>query len=216
MVYTSDIMRITKYPSTKYLPWSRSVEDGDRIIDDMSAFEGNRVIMTEKMDGEGTSMYHSKLHDRSLDSVNHPSRNWVKNFWGGIRHNIPYDVRICGENCYAKHSIYYTNLSTYFYGFNAWIDNTCLSWDDTLDIFEKLDIVPVRVIYDGIYDEKFISDYEFDERKMEGYVLRTADAFQLHEFGSHLGKHVRAGHVQTDEHWMKQQITPNILGVVHL
>lgn len=209
-------MKTIKYPSTHYLPWSRSVEKGDKRISDMSNFEGKRVIMSEKMDGENTTMYKSKIHARSLDSVNHPSRNWVKNFWATFQYNIPHDIRICGENCYAKHSIYYTNLTSYFYGFSAWRENVCLSWDETLAIFSDLGIVPVNVLYDGIYDNDFIEGYEFDERKMEGYVVRLADAFPLSEFENSLGKCVRKGHVQTDEHWMRKAITPNILGTISL
>jgi hypothetical protein len=207
-------MSTIKYPKTHYLPWSRSVEDGDKRLSDMSNFEGKRVIMSEKLDGENCSLYRTKIHARSLDSVNHPSRNWVKNYWATIRHNIPHDIRICGENCYAKHSIHYTDLVTYFYGFNAWRENMCLSWDETLAIFSDLGIVPVKVLYDGVYDEKFISHYEFNENKVEGYVVRLADAFPLSEFQISLGKCVRKNHVQSDEHWMRKAIIPNILGAI--
>lgn len=209
-------MRVAKYPKTNYLPWTQSKEKGDRIIKDVSKFEGSRVIMTEKMDGENTSMYRSKIHARSLDSVNHPSRNWVKNFWATIQYNIPHDIRICGENCYAKHSIYYTELASYFYGFSAWRDNTCLNWDETLEIFTEIGIMPVRVIYDGIWDEDFISNYTFDKTRMEGYVVRVADEFSLQDFELCVGKYVRANHINTDKHWMRQAITPNILGVINL
>lgn len=36
------------------------------------------VVITEKMDGENTTLYRDGLHARSLDSRHHPSRNWVK------------------------------------------------------------------------------------------------------------------------------------------
>jgi intein/homing endonuclease len=165
-----------------------------------------------------TTLYRNKVHARSLDSVNHPSRNWVKNFWGQIQHNIPDGIRICGENCYAKHSIFYTDLESYFLGFNAWKDNTCLSWTSTLDLFNILGITPVPVLYEGIWDEDIAVEMaeSMDLNKFEGYVVRVTDSFELHEFNSVVGKFVRQGHVQTDEHWMKQAVTPNLLGSIDL
>ena len=57
---------------------------------------------------------------------------------------------------YAVHSIKYTNLSSYFYIFSIWIDNICLSWDETIEYAEILGLEIVQVIYDGIYDENKI------------------------------------------------------------
>jgi len=45
----------------------------------------------------------------------------------------------------------------------------------------------------------------------EGYVVRVAHAFPMSEFSSHAAKFVRAGHVQTDTHWMHTTIVPNQL-----
>jgi hypothetical protein len=182
----------------------------------MESFTGNEIVITEKMDGENTTLYRNKIHARSLDSVNHPSRNWVKNFWGQIQYKIPDGIRICGENCYAKHSIHYTDLDSYFLGFNAWKDNTCLSWDDTMDIFNKVGITPVPLIYRGIYDEDYVKDLSEDMsfNKTEGYVIRISDSFDMENFTKCLAKFVRKDHVQTDEHWMKQTVTPNLLGII--
>lgn len=207
-------MRTVKYPKTSYLPWSSSVDGKDNVLSDMSIFEGQRVIVSEKLDGENTSMYSNNIHARSRDSVNHPSRNWVKNFWGEIAHLIPMNIRICGENCYAKHSIHYTNLISYFYGFNAWKDNVCLDWDTTLDIFDSIGIIPVPILYDGVYNEQLIREISLDERKQEGYIVRLACEFTFDEFTKCLGKYVRTHHIQTDEHWMKKPIIPNMLETV--
>jgi hypothetical protein len=209
-------MRTIKYPKTSYLPWSESADTSDRVLNDMSVFDGQRVIITEKMDGENTSMYHSKIHARSLDSVNHPSRNWVKNYWAGIQYKIPHDIRICGENCYAKHSVYYTDLPTYFLGFSAWRENTCLDWEETLAIFSDIGIIPVKVLYDVIYDEDMIRSIVINPDRVEGYVMRLACSFSMVDFPQCVGKYVRENHVQTDEHWMKKAVVPNILGAINL
>ena len=37
-------------------------------------------------------------------------------------------------------------------------DNTCLSWDDTIEWCELLDLTPVITIYRGKYDENVIKN----------------------------------------------------------
>lgn len=41
-----------KYPRTHHFPWSGNINDDDRVMTDLSRFEGRRVIVTEKLDGE--------------------------------------------------------------------------------------------------------------------------------------------------------------------
>ncbi len=193
-----------KYPRTYHIPWSEGLHDDDRMMSETNNFIGKRVIVTEKMDGENTTMYSDHIHARSIDSNNHASRNWVKNFWSDISYEIPDDWRICGENMYAKHSIKYSELSTYFYGFSIWNQNTCLDWDETLIWFDMLGIEPVNILYDDIFDEKRIQDL-WDPTKVEsneGYVLRVADEFQLKDFRFNVGKFVRKDHIKTVSHWM--------------
>jgi len=45
----------------------------------------------------------------------------------------------------------------------------------------------------------------------EGYVVRVAGSFPYREFRRRVGKYVRAGHVATHGHWMRQQVVPNRL-----
>lgn len=202
-----------KYPRTHHLPWSEGLTDDDRVLKDLSAFHGQRVIVTTKMDGENSSWYSDHYHARSIDSGNHPSRNLVKAMWAQRAHDIPEGWRICGENLYAQHSIKYTDLESYFYGFSVWNDrNECLSWDETLEWFQLLDIVPVPVLYDGIWDEQKIRALWNDSNweRQEGYVVRVASAFPYRDFRTKVSKMVRKGHVMTSKHhWMSQIITPN-------
>ena len=205
-----------KYPRTLHLPWSEGIHKDDRVIDDTSGLVGCDVIVTEKLDGENTSLYSDHFHARSVDGRHHPSRDWAKNFWSGISHDIPDGWRICGENMYAEHSIHYGNLESYFYGFSIWTDrNECLSWDDTLEWFELLGIAPVPVLYQGVYSEAAIQalyDSKRDWSDREGYVVRTIDGFNYGGFRNHVAKFVRKGHVQTNKHWMMgQRIVQNEL-----
>lgn len=201
-----------KYPRTPHLPWSPGASSDDTRILTASVFCGNEVIVSEKMDGENTTLYRDHLHARSLDSRHHSSRDWLKRWHASIAPNIPSGWRISGENLFARHSISYQQLSSYFYGFSIWNDNgECCSWDETLEWFEMLKIHPVPVLYRGQWDEEMIRRLDIDISQQEGYVVRTAKAFKYEEFDRHVAKWVRSEHVQSKKHWMHQQIITNSL-----
>ena len=204
-----------KYPRTHHLPWSPGVSDDDKVLKDLSGFEGKRVILTKKMDGENTTFYSDHIHARSIDSRGGEDRAWVKQFWASISYNIPDQWRVCGENLWAKHSISYESLPSFFLGFSIWNEkNECLSWDETLEYFELLGITPVEVVYDGDFNEAKIRKIceSFDTAVDEGAVLRTADGFKYGEFRKSIAKWVRKDHVMTTRHWRQgARFTPNLL-----
>lgn len=203
-----------KYPRTPHLPWSLGIKDDDKVIESLDSFLRKRIIVTEKMDGENTTMYSNHIHARSIDSSGGEDRAWVKQFWNSIAHDIPQGYRICGENLWAKHSIHYENLKSYFYGFSVWNENNiCLSWDETIYWFKLLGITSVPVLYDGIWDETIIKNIWNDSmsERHEGYVVRVADSFSFDDFDTHVAKFVRANHVQTTKHWRQQQFVTNKL-----
>lgn len=202
----------TKYPRTPHLPWSLGASSDDKVLPSVSHFEGRQVIVTEKMDGENTTMYRDHIHSRSLDSKGGEDRAWVKQFWASIRGGIPEGWRICGENLWACHSIPYSNLHSYFYGFSIWgPDNFALSWGDTLDYFSMSGIQPVSVLWEGEWNEAAICSIcdDLNPNQTEGYVVRLADSFHYDNFSTSVAKFVRKGHVQTDKHWRSQQFASN-------
>jgi len=191
-----------KYPRTFHLPWSPGMNSDDRQMQSVQEFVGQKVVVTRKMDGENTSLYSEHIHARSIDSRSHPSQSWVRNFHAQIAHDIPAGWRVCGENLYAKHSIGYSGLDTYFLGFSVWNDrNICLSWHDTVEFFELIGIKSVPVLYHGMFDEEHIRSLQGNWETDEGYVMRVAHAFHYSSFRYLVGKSVRAGHVNTVEHW---------------
>lgn len=195
-----------KYPRTFHLPWSAGISEDDRRLDDVTNFEGKRVVVTEKLDGENTSLYNDYYHARSIDSRNHPSRNWAKALHSKFAHDIPPGWRICCENVYAVHSIAYKTLDSFLYGISVWNnENVCLSWDESLVWFELLELPSVPVIYDGMFDEKKIKAL-YDEKKdwdtKEGYVVRVASQFGYADFRKSVAKYVRKSHITTTKHWM--------------
>ncbi|MEI5906643.1 RNA ligase family protein [Bacillus spongiae] len=205
-----------KYPRTFHLLWSEGATDDDKVLKDMSCFTGKEVVVTEKLDGENTSIYCDCTHARSKDSQDHPSRHWVKMLQSTIGYQIPENWRVCGENVYAKHSIYYEKLESYFYMFSIWSeDNVCLSWPDTEKWATELNLNIAPVLYKGIYDERLIKNLYSGSSSLggeqEGYVVRLADSFPYSEFKNSVAKFVRENHVKTSEHWMKQELIINKL-----
>jgi len=202
-----------KYPRTYHLPWSPGLQNDDKRVESLDPFYGKIVSVSWKMDGENASCYSDHYHARSLDSKHHPSRDWMKSFHGSIKHLIPENWRVCGENLYAKHSIHYDDLPSYFMGFSIWNDeNICLSWKETLEWFELIGICPVETVWEGPFEE-FIAQHETIDAlvtgNIEGYVVRNIESFHYADFSSNVCKVVREGHVQTDKHWMHQAIIPN-------
>lgn len=124
---------------------------------------------------------------RSIDSMHshHPSRSYIKQLHGQIKHMIPEGVRICGEDVYAKHAIYYPTLTSYFYVFAVFEGNTCVAcWPHSC----------------------------FGEEEGEGYVVRLTTSFYKSDFSKSVGKFVRPAHVSLGTpHWMSQEIIPNKL-----
>lgn len=204
-----------KYPRTKHFLWSLGSTNDDKFHENCDSFIGKFVVDTEKMDGEATSLYPDRIHARSIDSKDHPSRHWVKGLWGSIRNEIPTGWRICGENMYAKHSLYYDNLESYFFVYNIWDENNmCLSWDDTLMMCESLNLKTVREISRGVFDESYLRNLAntLDLTKVEGYVTRNIESFHYENFSENVGKFVRAGHVENNSpHWIYEKIIPNKL-----
>jgi len=203
-----------KYPRTFHLPWSEGATDDDKRLKNISFFLGKEVIVTEKLDGENCTMYHDHLHARSIDSKDHPSRHWVKMLHATISHDIPKNWRLCGENMYAKHSIYYKQLTSYYYLFSIWNEqNNCLSWNETLEWAQLLQIPTAPVLYEGLFDEEKIRSLSTKRSvfggEQEGYVVRLADSFHYDEFKTSVAKFVRKNHIQTDQHWLNQSIIPN-------
>lgn len=194
-----------KYPRTYHLPWSQPNRKSDRYLKNDSYFTGRRVVITEKMDGENTTLYNDNIHARSIDGKNHPSRDWIKNYHSNICHDIPNDIRVCGENMYAKHTVEYNNLTSYFYGFSVWSGPICLSWDETLEYFELLEIPHVPIVADGIYEDVWnkTNFKSFNGIIKEGYVIRLADSFMMNDFSNSVAKYVGQNFILPHAHWIK-------------
>ncbi len=209
-----NVSRYVKYPRTYHLPWSPGKTDDDRVMPDVTGLMDNEIVMTGKMDGENTTMYSDYIHARSIDGRSNITRSWVKNFHSRICSDIPPRWRVCGENMWAKHSIEYNNLESYFLGFSIWNEyNVCLPWTETLEWFQLLGITPVPTIYRGIWRQEIVRGFDriidnnlgINEDTCEGYVVCVTGSFHVRDYRKKVGKYVRKEHVQTQKHWLSGQ-----------
>ena len=200
------------YPRTPHLPWSPGAAADDVRAGDLSGLRGREVVVTEKLDGENTTLYADGLHARSPDSAHHPSRAWVKGLQGRIGRGIPPGWRVCGENLFARHSIAYEDLESWFYGFSVWDGDRCLDWDGTVRFLRRSGVPAAPVLWRGVFDERVLRGLPLDTARQEGYVVRTVEGFGRGEFGRRVAKWVRGGHVQTGTHWMHAAVVENGLG----
>ena len=171
------------------------------------------LVVTEKMDGENTTIHAGGSHARSPDSRYHPSRDWLKALAARVSPYLAQGERIVGENLYARHSISYDALPSYFLGFAWVIDDEIQPWDLTRARFEELGIQPVPTLYRGPYHPSLFTQLAqaLDLSRQEGFVARIAEAFAETDMPRRMGKYVRDGHVQSEIQWMKAALIPNRL-----
>ncbi len=201
-----------KYGRTFHLPSSPGATNDDKIMSDLSdLLNAPEVVATEKMDGENTTIFSEGCHPRSPDARYHPSRDWMKAFAAGISPMLASDERIVGEYLFARHSIEYRSLPSYFMGF-AWIQgDEVQAWDDTQARFGELGINSAPVLFRGRFSEPLIDELvsQMDFSSQEGFVVRTASSFPEAQMATKVGKYVRSDHVQSEVHWMKAEIIKN-------
>lgn len=213
-----------KYGRTPHFPWSPGITNDDRVMkfnDVKTSFSGKKIAITIKKDGECTSSYTADgySHARSIDSEHDESKSFFKRFWAERFFLTDRVLRVNGENLFAKHSIHYKNLDSFFYSFSIFDENNIrLDWDDFLKTCDKLNILHVPVLKIITADENglWINDVKeiFDDvvsSGEEGVVVTTLDGFHYDDFSKNIIKAVRKDHVQTDKHWKRTKIIPNEL-----
>jgi hypothetical protein len=205
-----------KYPRTYHLPWSEGVHSDDKLVKNTHVFEGMEIVVTEKMDGESTSMYRDYMHARSVSSAHNFTRDWAKKMHSILSHDIPEGYIFSFENLAYVHSIEYDSLESFCYLLSIWKeDGYCLSYDEQCQWAEILELAQPKVLYRGPYDAKILQKLskDMDLENMEGYVIRNTDSFHRNDFGKNVAKFVRKDHVQPNhavddtnaevEHWLK-------------
>ena len=203
-----------KYPKTPYWPWSPAIGREVEVHADPQRFVGEGLVVTEKLDGGNTLLHAGKVYGRSM-SV--PSNDkWMamvkKHHAWKVREP---DVYLYGEDIYGVHSIEYGAVAERetFYAFALRDgEGTFASFAELETYAESREIPVVPILFRGSFGSigeirAFVEGAEQEGSVLgglrEGVVLRLARGFQASEFRCNICKSVRAGHVQTQEHWSR-------------
>jgi tRNA splicing ligase len=119
-----------------------------------------------------------------------------------------------GENMYGIHSIEYNGLTDYFYLFHIYDHRSAfLPWDDVTLIAKDYRFTTVPVRWRGTL--KYPTELHLKLTKLmeegsalgdtvEGFVVRPTRGFGYGQGVCRLiAKYVRADHVQSDKHWIR-------------
>ncbi len=210
-----------KHPRIYHIPDSLGISSDDKTMKSLVQFKNKDIVISLKLDGENWTFYNNYCHSRSINSsLSHPSHDWAKAYHQTIKHKIPDGWRICGENLFAKHTIYYQNLKSYFYVHSIWDENNiCLFWTDTMQFCQENNFELVPTLYMGKWDEKRLNELkylEFYNRDLvEGFVLRILDKIPFSEYNESVCKYVREEFRDkindTVIHWTGQKLIKNKL-----
>lgn len=206
-----------KYPRTMHFPFSPGAKNDDRIIasDYMEHLKGEKLIYTEKLDGENCCLTKDGVYARSHAVFN--KNAWASHLWAiqSTIKNELHDLEIFGENMYATHSIEYDRLPSYFFVFAIREKNGLwYNWDGVKEISKhfNFNVVPEYNVEIQPLTERAMEELILNLMKTshfgdtcEGIVVRKQRGCILNDdnFGYNVLKYVRKNHVQTDEHWTR-------------
>lgn len=203
-----------KFPRTTHLPWSPGYTGDDVRAQRVDIPLGTDVVVTEKLDGENTSVGRNFVHARSTFGRRSESLGFARNVAAGFQLLLPTNLTLVFENLYAVHSIHYDiePRLVLIAAYKQRADGVfILSWDEITDWGNEIGQRVAPVLYRG--DFVIPLPYAcFTGRSVlggeqEGYVVRLAGEFPLAKYDTSVFKYVRAGHVADNaEHWMNKPI----------
>jgi hypothetical protein len=214
-----------KYPHTPYFSFSPAVSEKDRnrkdVYINLQHLLNKPLVFTIKMDGSNLGMTREKIFARNGIDARHKSFDLAKSLHNRIKKEIPENEIWYGEWLYAKHSIHYSDLESYYQLFAIYFVEedywTGVNWIKNRAELHGLKTVPLLTRgpqYGDVKTLKQVIQQEGDrviKMGQEGIVVRTKDGFYAKDLNKCIAKYVRANHIQTDEHWKTQKIVKNLL-----
>jgi len=176
---------------------------------------GEPVVVTEKLDGSNTLLYQGDVYARSVSAP--ATAKWL----AMVRKHHAWKVTepgilLYGEEIYGVHSIEYEPVpeDETFYAFALRFgDGSFGSFRTMAEYAEARSIPVVPILFEGTFRtvhtiRDFVSTAHQEPSALggarEGVVIRLAEGFPAADFKHSVCKSVRAGHVQSDEHWSKR------------
>lgn len=224
---------VDKYPRTPHLPGSPGCTKDDRKLTSCVCLLNTDVVILEKLDGSNLSMTSTKVFARShIGEPTHKSFDMAKQLHREIMQEIPDNVSVFGEWCYAVHSIEYNALPGYFMVFGIRNENNqmWLNWKETVKLAETLKLPMVPVVYDTSLtgcpkfetEKQLLAQIKLEMAvnpagaceaapEKEGLVIRNQGAFSAAYFGSNIAKWVRKDFIAGNLRWDEKPLTKNLL-----
>lgn len=211
-----------KYNRTFHLPFSPSILDKSKKTDDKTQYILNsllntEVVITEKLDGSNccwvTVPNYEGVYGRTHSAIaRHETFNRIKGEFYQRKHSLKDNCYYYFENCFAIHSIEYTNLSDFYFliGIYDATEDIWLSVDSVIEEAKRIDVQTAPILFRGVFNsEEEINDWMKEQMTqestqggdLEGFVIRNSDYFEDEEFNTKVLKYVRKDHVQSDVHW---------------
>ncbi|MEI6235919.1 MAG: RNA ligase family protein, partial [Planctomycetota bacterium] len=221
--------RFDKFPTTPHLLWlGNGALRGDKIFspNDADLFLRQLVTVEEKVDGANLGI--SFDLDGNLVAQNRGTRllrgkkdqfsliwAWLASIESDLFDVLEDRFILFGEWCYARHSIHYTRLPSYFLAFDIF-DKQYLKFLNVCrrnEMFLKLNLTVVPRVTEGLFSlqmvPKLIGQSFFYDGPMEGIYLRQDGPVWL----TQRAKVVRAEFAQMiDEHWTQ---LPPVANLIH-
>ena len=213
-----------RFPRIPYWPYSPSIGRDDGVYDDPHRFVGTPVVVTEKLDGSNTLLHAGKVYGRSVSAPSNAKWMAMVKKHHAWKVNEP-EVYLYGEDIYGVHSITYDPVREQetFHAFALRYSNGAFASFAEVEAYARGREIPVvPVVFKGCFKSVTSAKTFFEQAHRqpselggtrEGVVMRLARGFVADEFRNSVCKSVRAGHVQTDEHWTANwkpcRIAPN-------
>lgn len=229
-----------KYPRTPHLFGSKGTEDDKHLneADSNEFIADESLIVEEKIDGTNVGIHFSddgqvvlQCRGHLITEGMHPQYDLFKQ-WTVVKSDVLEErleqrYILFGEWVYARHSIYYRQLTHYFFEFDIYDKEgeAFLDLDQRLKLLEDTGIETVPVVHRGVLKrtqlEPLIGASQFDSQfenpdtnetdsLMEGLYFRTeADGVVTGR-----AKFVRPEFVEKikqSTHWQQQVMVPNEL-----
>lgn len=205
-----------KYPRTFHWPTSPGVMSDDKVHRNVDRLIGVPVSITEKMDGSNVTLCNGEVYARSTATPSqHAWHGMVRKHHAWKTCDLGPDYKICGEDMYAIHSIEYDGFreDETFRVFNILYKDEWLSFDDRVALCQQLNLkmAPIWIAGANFDRQRDLDKWLENNLKRgshhgpvaEGFVVQLMDSFHKDDFSNCVAKYVRAGHVQTDQHWSR-------------
>lgn len=197
-----------------YWPYSPGApRDGDELAE-AARFVGRPLVVTEKLDGGNTLLCRGRVYARSV-AAPAPGK-WMAMVKKHHAWKVTEpDVLLYGEDMYGVHSIEYDAVPEHetFYAFALRMSDGRFTSFQTLVTYARKRAIPVvPILFEGTFTtvadlRDFVSRAHCAPSALggarEGVVIRAACGFPATEFRANVCKSVRAGHVQSTEHWSR-------------